>query len=303
MVYYSAFRKGLSRPMKAGRRVNRLSGGSGDTLQEEMLMLRRLAVLFLAAGLAVVPAAAQTVDELIAKNIEARGGLEKMKAVQSLRMSGKMSMGPGMEAPMTLEMKRPRNLRMEFTIQGMTGIQGYDGKTGWSVMPFQGKKDPEPMSPDELKMIEEQADMDGPLVDYKAKGHKVELVGKEKVEGSDAWKIKLTLKDGTVQYAFLDADSFLEIKQEMKRTIRGSEVEFESTLGDYKEVAGLLIPHSIQSNAKGRPEKQNLIIDTIEVNPTLDDARYRMPAVSKTEAPKAEPAKADPAKPAKPGQN
>jgi hypothetical protein len=276
---------------------------SAVALQEETFMLRKWVMVLLALSLPALPVAAQTVDELIGKNIEARGGLEKMKAVQSVRMSGKMTMGPGMEAPMILEMKRPKSLRMEFTVQGMTGIQGFDGKAGWSVMPFAGKKDPEPMSPDELKMVEEQADLDGPLVDYKAKGHTVELVGKEKVEGSDAFKIKVNLKNGSVQYEYLDADTFLEIKQEMKRTIRGSEVEFESTIGDYKEVAGLLFPHSIQSGAKGRPEKQNLTIDKIEVNPTLDDARYRMPAVAKAEAPNSAPAKADPAKTAKPKQN
>jgi hypothetical protein len=247
-------------------------------------MLRKC-LLTLAAA-AVSPAAgAQTVDELIAKNVEARGGLDKMKAVQAVRMSGKMTMGPGIEAPISLEIKRPANIRMEFTIQGMTGVQAYDGKSGWSINPF-GKKEPEPMSPEDLKEVEEQADIDGPLVDYKAKGHAVELVGKEKVEGSDAYKLKITLRGGDVRHVYLDADSYLEIKAESKRMIRGSEVEVESTIGDYKEVGGLLYPHSIENGAKGRPEKQNIVVDKIEVNPPLDDARFKMP-----EAPKAEPAK------------
>jgi outer membrane lipoprotein-sorting protein len=247
-------------------------------------MLRKC-LLTLAAA-AVSPAAgAQTVDELIAKNVEARGGLDKMKAVQAVRMSGKMTMGPGIEAPISLEIKRPANIRMEFTIQGMTGVQAYDGKSGWSINPF-GKKEPEPMSPEDLKEVQEQADIDGPLVDYKAKGHAVELVGKEKVEGSDAYKLKITLRGGDVRHVYLDADSYLEIKAESKRMIRGSEVEVESTIGDYKEVGGLLYPHSIENGAKGRPEKQNIVVDKIEVNPPLDDARFKMP-----EAPKAEPAK------------
>ena len=258
-------------------------------------MMGVLALLVLA--LPVVPAAAQTVDEIIAKNIEARGGLEKMKAVQSIRLTGKMMMGPGMEAPMTLEIKRPKNLRMEFTFQGMTGVQAYDGKSGWSISPFQGKKDPEPMSSDDTKEAEEEADIDGPLVDYKTKGHTVELVGKEKIEGSDAYKLKVTLKGGTVRYQYIDADSFLEIKTESKRTVRGSEMEFESTIGDYKEVGGLMIPHSIQSSAKGRPEKQNIVVEKVELNPKLDDARFKMPEAPKaaatapaaTPAPKAKP--------------
>jgi outer membrane lipoprotein-sorting protein len=239
-------------------------------------MLRKCLLTLAAAALGTA-ARAQTVDELIAKNAEARGGLDKMKAVHSVRMTGKMTMGPGMEAPITVELKRPASVRMEFTIQGMTGVQAFDGQTGWSIDPF-GRKNAEPMSAEDQKEIEEQADIDGPLVDYKAKGHSVELLGKEKVEGSDAYKLKVTLKGGDVRYIYLDTDSYLEIKAESKRSIRGSEMEVESTIGDYKEVAGLLYPHSIQNGAKGRPEKQNIVVDKIEVNPALDDARFKMPS-------------------------
>lgn len=240
-------------------------------------MLRKALVGLVAGATLVAPAPAQTVDELIAKANEARGGLEKMKSVQSVRMKGKMTMGPGIEAPITIEMKRPRNARMEFTIQGMTGVQAYDGQQAWGISPM-GSKQPEPMPAEMAKDLDNQADIDGPLVDYKAKGHLVELVGKEKVEGSDAWKLKVTLKSGDVQYIYLDADSNLEIRNEAKRTIRGSEVELENTIGDYKEVGGLLWPHSIQSGAKGRPEKQSFAFESIEVNPAIDDARFKMPA-------------------------
>ena len=249
-------------------------------------MLRKCMMGLLALTLPALPATAQTVDELIAKNVEARGGLDKLKSVQTMRMTGKMTMGPGMEAPVTLELKRPNSVRMEFTFQGMTGVQAWDGTSGWAISPFGGKTDPEPMSPEDAKEAEEQADMDGPLVDYKSKGHAVELVGKEKVEGSDAYKIKVSLKNGTVNYSYLDADSYLAIKEESKRTVRGSEVEVESTIGDYKEVGGVLIPHSIQNGAKGRPEKQNIIVDKIELNPPLDDSRFKMPAPAKAEPPK-----------------
>jgi hypothetical protein len=228
-----------------------------------------------------------TVDELIAKNIEAHGGLAKMKAVQSVRMTGKMTMGQGMEAPMTLELKRPKNMRMEFTFQGMTGVQAYDGKDGWQVMPFMGSKDPEPMSTEDLQEAEEQADMDGPLVDYKAKGYKVDLLGKEKIEGSDAWKLKVTMKNGSERVIYLDTDTLLEIKTEGKRTVRGSEMEFETTLGDYREVGGLLFPFSIEVGAKGHPEKQNIVVDKVELNPALDASRYKMPP--KSPAPPAAP--------------
>ena len=247
-------------------------------------MLRKALPGLLLAALAA-PAAAQTVDEVIAKSIEARGGLEKMKAVQSVRMTGKMTMGPGIEAPVTIEMKRPRNARLEFTFQGMTGVQAYDGQQGWGISPM-GSRQPEPVPAEMAKELDNQADIDGPLVDWKAKGHQVELVGKDKVEGSDAWKVKVLLKSGDVEHIYLDAETYLPIKSESKRTIRGSETEVESTIGDYKEAGGVLWPHSIQSGAKGRPEKQSLTVDAIEVNPAIDDAKFKMPAPKPADAPK-----------------
>jgi outer membrane lipoprotein-sorting protein len=231
-----------------------------------------------------IPSFAETVDEVIAKNMEARGGLEKIKAVQSMRFTGTMTIGPGMEAPAVLELKRPNKMRMDLTFQGMTATQAYDGKAGWQVMPFQGNPNAEPMSPEDLKDADEQADMDGPLVDYKAKGNKVELIGKDKVEGTDAYKLQLTLKNGDVRYVYLDTETYLEIKGESKRMVRGTEVETEQTVGDYKEVGGLLIPHAFENGAKGRPEKQKISIQKVELNPTLDEGRFAMP-VAKTEPP------------------
>src|SRR5947209_5383246 len=191
-------------------------------------MVRKSLAWLVVGTLVAVAASAQTADEVIAKYVQAKGGREKLKAVQSVRMTGKMDIGNGAQAPFTMEMKRPNKVRTEFTLQGMTGTQAYDGTTGWMVMPFMGKKDPEVMSADDLKGIDEQADFEGPLVDYKAKGHQVELLGKETVEGTPAWKLKLTKKNGDVSYVYLDADAYLEIKEEGKRTMRGQEVEFES---------------------------------------------------------------------------
>jgi outer membrane lipoprotein-sorting protein len=250
----------------------------------------RKTLLSLAAGsLLAAAAGAQTVDEIIAKNLQARGGLEKLKNVQSIRFTGKMTVGPGIEAPVTLELKRPKNLRMEFTFQGMTAIQGYDGKDGWMITPFRGTKTPEPMAADDLKEADEQADIDGPLVDYKAKGHTVELVGKDKVEGAEAYKLKVTLKNGDVIHFFIDSDVFLDVKTEAKRTIRGSEVEAETIFGDYKEVGGLFFPHAIEAGPKGAQQKQKITIEKVEINPPLDEAHFKMPKV--------EDAKPDAAKP------
>jgi outer membrane lipoprotein-sorting protein len=250
-------------------------------------MKSRVVASLVAVVLMCLPAAAQTVDEVIAKNVEAHGGLAKLRAIQSIRMTGRMVVGPGMEAPLVMEVKRPKSVRTEFTFQGMTGVSAYDGKTGWQIMPFGGKTDPEPIPAEQLKDVEEQADFEGALVDYKAKGHQVELLGKESVEGAECYKLKLTRKGGDIVYIYIDTDSNLEIKAEGKRTIRGTEVEYESSLGDYKEVGGVMFAHVIESGAKGSPQRQKLIIEKVEINPTIDDARFKMPEVPKPpEAPK-----------------
>jgi outer membrane lipoprotein-sorting protein len=244
-------------------------------------MLRRIliATAALAAGFATV-ASAQTVDDIINKSIASRGGLEKIRAIQTLRLTGHMSIGPGMEAPLVMEMRRPNQMKMSFTLQGMTGTQAYDGKMGWMVMPFGGKKDPEQMSADDVKEFVDQADIDGPLVDYKVKGNAVELLGKEQVEGTDAYKVKITLKSGNVRTVYIDADSYLEIKDEGKRTMRGTEVDAEGTTGDYKPVNGVLFPFSMENGIKGQAQKQKITIDSIEVNPKLASDDFTMPAKS-----------------------
>jgi hypothetical protein len=247
------------------------------------MLCKALAGLIAAATLAA-QAPAQTVDELIARSSEARGGLDKLRAVQTIRMKGKMSMGPGLEARITIEMKRPRNARMEFTYQGLTGVQAYDGKQAWGMAP--GSRQAEPLPAEMARGLDSQGDIDGPLVDYKAKGHRVELVGKEKIESGEAWKLKLTLKSGDVQYVYLDAVSHLEIRTEARRRVRETEVELENTIGDYREVGGLLWPHSIQSGPKGRPEKQAFVFESIEVDPALEDERFRMPTAPPSEAPR-----------------
>jgi outer membrane lipoprotein-sorting protein len=230
-----------------------------------------------------VSAADMTVDDLLAKNAEAKGGMVKLRALKSARFTGKMSMGAGMEAPFMMTKARPEKLRIEFTIQGMTGIQAYDGTTGWMVMPFMGKKDPEVLSADMLTDVKEQADFDGPFIDYAKKGNKVELLGKEQVEGTDAYKVKLTMKDASEATVYFDAESFLEIKMEAKRKVQGQEIEGQTVFGNYKEVDGLLFPFSIENKAKGMPGGQTITIDKIELNSTVSDDSFSMP--KKAEAP------------------
>ena len=247
--------------------------------------MRKLLLFVVAAVVMATPIAAQTVDEVLAKHFEAQGGLAKLKAVQSIRASGRIGLGQGIEAPITLEVKRPAQMRLEFLVQGMTGVQAYDGKTGWQVMPFMGKKDPEPMSADDLKDAEEQADIDGPLMDYKSKGHQVELLGKENVEGADCYKLKLTKKNGDVSFIYLDGETYLQVKAVSKRVVRGSEMELETLFGEYKEEGGLMMAHVMESGPKGSPQKQKIMIDKVEINPVIDEARFKMPEVKPAEKP------------------
>ena len=220
----------------------------------------------------------KTADEVIAKYIEAIGGRKAIDAVKSMRVTAKLTMGGGMEAPMVIEGKRPNKLRIEFTFQGMTATQAYDGKIGWSIMPFAGKTDPEKMPPDQVEMFENQADMDGPLVDYRKKGHQVELIGKDEIEGSEVYKLKVTRKNGNVEYHYLDAEYFLPIKMKGKRKFQGTEIEFAVVFGDYKEVNGLLIAHSIQGGPGG-----NITLEKVEMNVSIPDERFVMPEVKKAE--------------------
>lgn len=250
--------------------------------------MRKRSLLSLAAALLVslsAFAADLTVDEIAAKNLEARGGAAKWKAVQSYRISGKMSLGGGMEAPFTMTKKRPEMMRIDFTVQGMTGSQVYDGETAWMVMPFLGKKDPEAMSGDMLKATKDQADFDSQLWGYKEKGHKLELLGKADIEGTPAYKLKLTTKDGTESVVYIDAETFLEVKTEETRKVQGQDEEGESTIGNYQDYDGILFPTSIESKAKGGHGGRTITIEKVEINPTVADDVFKMP--KKAEAPAA----------------
>lgn len=244
-------------------------------------------ILFAVSALALASVApAQTVDEILAKNFEAKGGLAKIKAVQSIRITGKITIGPGMEAPAVIEQMRGNKVRTDVTFQGMVLTpMVLNGSSGWKLMPIQGNPNAEALSPEEMKDALEQADMDGFLVDYKAKGHTVEYLGKEKIEGTDAHKLKVTLKNGDVRTVYIDTDSNLEIKLETKSTRRGAEIEGDTNLGDYKDVDGLIFAHSIDSGQKGAPMRQVITITKVEINPKLDESRFVMPVKKEAPAP------------------
>jgi outer membrane lipoprotein-sorting protein len=230
-----------------------------------------------AVALIAVGASAQTVDEIIAKNVQARGGLEKLKAIRTLRTTVKFSDG-SFRAEFRQENKRPGKVREEFIIQGMAQIQAYDGKTGWQISPFGGRKDPDLMSQDDMKSLIVDGDMDGPLVDYKEKGHLAELVGHDPMEGTDCYKIKLSMKNGDIRYYYLDTDSYLELKVEIQTTIRGALQESELYYGDYEQVNGIYYPFAVEQAQKGSSSRQQFSVEKIEQNVDLDDSLFAMPA-------------------------
>lgn len=255
--------------------------------------MRKPLSMLLLSVLLTGAAEAQTVDELIEKNLAARGGKDKIKAVQAIRMSGKVTMAGNMEMPMVMEMQRPNKVRLEMTIQGLTLVQAYDGQKGWMIVPFTGKKDAEPMPADQEKGMKDQADLDGTLVDYKEKGHQIELVGKEDLEGTPVYKLKVTKKEGDVGYVFLDAEEYLEIKSMTRRSMNGREMETQVVLSDYKPVGGVLYPHSMEMKMKGgeaMPPGMTMTFDKVEVNPGLGADRFEMPKPAAPAAPAGKPA-------------
>jgi hypothetical protein len=232
-----------------------------------------------------ISALGQTAEELVAKNLQAKGGLDKIKAIKSVRMSGHIEVG-GFKAAVGQESKRPDMLRQTFTVQGMTQIEAYDGSTGWQISPFAGRKDPELLGEEELRGIVEDADFDGPLVDAQAKGNKIEYLGHDQVDGDDAYKLKVTLKNGDIYYYYLDPDTYIEIQIERLTFIRGSVRENVTLLGSYKPVNGVMYPYSVESGPKNNPDgRAKITFNNIEANVPVNDADFKMP--SATAAPSA----------------
>jgi hypothetical protein len=229
----------------------------------------------------------QTAEELVNKNIQAKGGIDKIKAIKSIRITGKLNAGGGFTAATVQENDRPNLVRETFSLQGMTAVTAYDGATGWHIQPFGGHKDPELLGEDELRGLLIDADFDGPLVDHKEKGNTVEYLGHDIVDGDDALRLKVTLKDGDIIYYYLDPDTFLEIREEVQQFIRGSVHESVSEMGSYKPVQGVMYPFSISQGSKANPAEQSTTVEKIEVNVPIDKADFALPASLK-QAPKSD---------------
>lgn len=240
-------------------------------------MLSNLLSLLLVAPAISAPQT-PVIAQLIARHIEARGGMAALRAVQTRRTTGVMSGVAPFDIPFTVEQKRPGFFRRELSIQGTPQITVFDGKGGWKVDPFtNGDAKPQSLTADDVNDLIEDADMDGGLVDWAAKGSKVEYLGQEKLDSGPAYGLKLTYANGRVSTIFLDANSYQEVKRIVTRKQMGQEVEMEVFTSGYKPVQGVSEPSSIDIGPKGSTQRMHLTIQEVEVNGTLEDAEFRKP--------------------------
>lgn len=247
--------------------------------------MRKITGILLALLCCTAMAHAQTAEELVAKNIAAKGGLEKIKAVQSLRLTGRMD-DHGTRMQYSSQSKRPDRLRQNISIQGMTLIIAYDSSSGWQINPFGGRRDPEMLGEDDMRSLVEDADFDGPLVDAAAKGNKIDYLGRYAIDGDDAYRLKVTLKNGDIIYYYLDPETFLEFRTEKQMFIRGSVRESVTEYGSYKPVNGVMFAYATESGPKDNPaNRQRSTIDKIEVNLPVDEAIFKMPSAAAAKPP------------------
>jgi len=275
-----------------------------------------------AAGGTPAATATLTAAEIVSKNVAARGGLQAWRAVQTISESGKLGAGgdqrgmvappatppPGSHSkamplptsprlakeaqlPFLMEMERPRKVRLELQFAGKTAIQVYDGMNGWKLRPYLNRLEVEPFTDEESRLASLQPDLDGPLVDYAAKGSRVELDGTEKVNDRNTYKIKVTTKSGEVQHIWIDAETFLEAKVEgQPRRLDGKMHPVEIYYKNYQTVSGLQFPflfetHVLPAEDAGKGFRgtsyppETIALDKVQVNPKIDAALFTKPQI------------------------
>jgi outer membrane lipoprotein-sorting protein len=224
---------------------------------------------------AAAPTAAPSLDSIVAKNIEAKGGEAKLKAVQSMRMTGRVTI-QGMDMNMSIMTKRPNLMRHEMVLQGRKIVQAFDGTTAWSINPMTGSEAPQELTGAQADITKDQADFDGPLLNWKAKGHTVELVGTEELGGAKAHKLKVTRKSGQVQYMYLDAVSGIDLKTTVQVPQGETTMTVETEMTDYRPVEGIMMPHALKTSINGMPTG-SIVVEKIELNVPVEEALFKMP--------------------------
>lgn len=262
-------------------------------------MFLLMLIPYLTAGDVPGPQTRLSAAEIVDKNVAARGGLQAWRGVHTLSMRGKMDVGGNQRAtlpvparkaatqmprprpaeqvqlPFVMDLARPRKSRVEVKFNGQTAIQVFDGANGWKLRPFLNRHQVEPYTPEEMKATAYQADLDGPLVDYAAKGTKVALEGMEKVGDAEAYKLNLTFKNGQNQHIWIDAKTFLEVKIEgVPRRLDGKYHPVATYYRDYRAIDGLMIPFVLETAVDGIGQPEKIQIETVEVNPKFEDALF-----------------------------
>ena len=241
--------------------------------------MRRLVVLLTVCTLPAV-AFGYTAEELAVKNVEAKGGIDSIHAIKSLRLTGRLRIQQDtVELGFVTLVRQPGAVRYEASLQGLTQVQAFDGTQAWQINPFQGRKDPEKLSADDAKGLgEDAADFAGPLVDYQAKGYKLDYLGREDIDGTDAYKLRVTRANGDLTTVYLDPDYFLEIRTVNRRIEHGVPIETVVDYGDYEKVAGVFLPFSQVSATKGSNDRQKVQFEHGDANVAATDGLFQLPA-------------------------
>jgi hypothetical protein len=225
----------------------------------------------------VAKSASSPVDEIVARNLAARGGKERIQALKSIREYGTATASGGRVAKLMREIKKPDLYRLEFSYEGTKSVFAYDGKQGWQVAPLQGKFAPEVVPSESRSVGVDQRDLEGALVDWREKGHQVEIVGRETLPGGEADKLKVTLRGGAVRYDYVDVKTSLVVRSEVGWNLRGRPTTLVNDYSDFRKEGDLVVPHVIESQVKNRPQVMHIVVDKVELDPELDDARFQMP--------------------------
>ena len=220
---------------------------------------------------------AQSVDEVINKHFEAMGGRDKIANLKTLKMICSVEIAPGMKAPITMYFVNNQSMRVEVEVQGMKILSAVDGDSGWTINPMSGKKDAERMNADEIKESKDQMDLSGAMFNYKEKGHTVELLGKEDMEGTEVYKIKIVKKSGDIQYDYIDAETFLMLKETTTHKSKDKETSGDVLFSDYRKVDGIMFAYSMENRETGSAQGQVLKVESIELNPAIDKNMFKMP--------------------------
>jgi outer membrane lipoprotein-sorting protein len=245
------------------------------TVKRVLQLFPAVCVLLAACG---SPPPPSPVDEIVEAHIAARGGLEAIEAVDSVRATGTAVASGGRIARVVQEIKRPGLYRLEFSSQGTKAVFAHDGDDGWYVAPGQGVFEPRPVVPEHDSEVGiDERDIEGPLVNWREKGHTVELVGRETLSGGEADKLKITLADGAIRYDFIDTATHLLVRSDSTEWIGGRELSLEESYSDFREVGGLVVPFHIETHVTDRPESIVVTVEEVELNPEIDDSRFRFP--------------------------